>query len=50
MDDQIKKLSLVVEILTAQRNEALNNFVNALADLNLLREKVKELESQKGQE
>jgi hypothetical protein len=45
MDDQIKKLTLLIEILTAQRNEALNNFVNVLADLELLKQqnaKVKE--------
>lgn len=47
MEGNERKLALVIEILTAQRNEAMNNFVNALAEVNLLREQLKELQNQK---
>lgn len=45
-----EKLALVIEILTAQRNEALNNFVNALADLNLAKKEIEQLKAQKVEE
>lgn len=45
-----EKLALVIEILTAQRNEALNNFVNALADLNLVKKELAQLKAEKVQE
>ena len=48
MEGNERKLALVIEILTAQRNEAMNNFVNALAEVNLLREQLKELQNQLG--